>query len=312
MRLSASVFTAAREGIALTDADGTIMDVNDSFTRITGYRLDEVLGKNSRLLQSGRHPKEFYVAMWRELHETGYWAGEIWNKRKSGEVYAQYININSVRDEKGVVQQYVALFSDISKRKEMEERVRQFAFYDSLTELPNRRLLNDRLNLNMAASKRSAHFCALMFLDLDNFKTLNDQHGHEVGDLLLVEVAKRLCACVREIDTVARFGGDEFVVLLGELDVKKDTATEQARVIAEKIRASLATPYVLHVPPQKGTVDSVVEHHCSASIGVVVFVNHEVSQSEVLKWADATMYEAKNSGRNSIRFYEEKDSQRVS
>jgi diguanylate cyclase (GGDEF)-like protein len=201
------------------------------------------------------------------------------------------------------VQQFVALFSDITERKLMEEQVRLLAFFDPLTTLPNRRMFNDRLNQAMAASKRSGRCGALMFLDLDNFKPLNDTHGHEVGDLLLIEVARRLRGCLREVDTVARFGGDEFVVMLSELDGDKTQSTDQARGVAEKIRTSLAAPYLL-TRNQPGKEDKVVEHKCSISIGVVVFVNHEVSQSDLLKWADAAMYQAKSDGRNTIRFHQ--------
>ena len=195
------------------------------------------------------------------------------------------------------------LQEEVTRRKAMEEQVRQLAFYDALTGLPNRRLLADRLSQTMAASRRSELYGALMFLDLDNFKPLNDMHGHGVGDLLLLEVASRLTACVREVDTVARFGGDEFVVLLSELHANKTESTAQAGIVAEKIRASLSEPYRLTVPQRKGMADSVVEHHCSASIGVVVFVNHEASQDEILKWADAAMYQAKKAGRNLVEFY---------
>ncbi len=181
--------------------------------------------------------------------------------------------------------------------------MRQLAFYDELTKLPNRRLLGERLNQTMLSSKRSAHYAALMFLDLDNFKPLNDTHGHSAGDLLLLEVAERLRRCVREIDTVARFGGDEFVVMLDELDADKDESVRQSGVIAEKIRVALAQPYLLRLKAQ-GQPDALVAHHCSASIGVIVFINHEVRQEDILKWADEAMYLAKGAGRNAIRFYE--------
>jgi diguanylate cyclase (GGDEF)-like protein len=172
-----------------------------------------------------------------------------------------------------------------------------------LTGLPNRRLLDDRLSQTMAASKRSALYGALMFLDLDNFKPLNDTHGHGVGDLLLAEVARRLTDCVREMDTVARLGGDEFVVMLSDLDADKVVSIAQAYLVAEKVRVSLALPYLL-MAATAGQVVSKVEHHCSASIGVVVFVNHEANQTDILKWADAAMYQAKDAGRNAVRFYD--------
>ena len=194
---------------------------------------------------------------------------------------------------------------DITRRKELEDQVRELAFHDSLTKLPNRRLLTDRLSQAMASSKRSNCYGALMFLDLDNFKPLNDLHGHDFGDLLLIEVAERLTRCVREIDTVARTGGDEFVVMLGDLDADKSKSIEQARVIAEKIRVLLATPYLLTIQ-HDGKADAGVEHHCSASIGVTLFIDHEAGQDDILKWADAAMYRAKDAGRNTIRFHESK------
>lgn len=197
-------------------------------------------------------------------------------------------------------------FQDVSERKQMEDQVRQLAFYDTLTQLGNRRLLFDRLIQTMAASQRSGCYAALMFLDLDNFKPLNDAHGHGVGDLLLLEVARRLTACVRETDTVSRFGGDEFVVLLGQLHVDQAQSMAQAGGVAEKIRASLSTSYLLKIM-QVGQADATVEHHCSASIGVVVFFNHEVSRDEILQRADSAMYQAKEGGRNSIRFYAAND-----
>ena len=196
--------------------------------------------------------------------------------------------------------QFNAMLDSLAQQR---EEVRQLAFYDALTGLPNRRMLDDRLNQAMATSKRSGLFGALMFLDLDNFKPLNDTHGHGVGDLLLVEVAKRLTDCVRGVDTVARIGGDEFVVMLSELDVDRAQSTEQAAGVAEKVRLSLAAPYRLTVT-QPGESDTTVEHHCTASIGVVLFINHEASQIDLMKWADAAMYQAKDAGRNVVRFYD--------
>lgn len=208
-----------------------------------------------------------------------------------------------VKDEQGRVWASLASFIDITERKQMEERVRQLAFHDTLTALPNRRLFNDRLRQTMAASKRSAHYGALMFLDLDDFKPLNDTHGHGVGDRLLVEAADRLKGCVREIDTVARFGGDEFVVMISELDADKEESALQATAIAEKIRLALSAPYRLTVR-RPGEADTTVEHRCTASIGVTLFINHEAGPDEILKWADMAMYQAKEAGRNSIRFYD--------
>ncbi len=192
---------------------------------------------------------------------------------------------------------------DVTESKQMEDQMRQLATHDTLTKLPNRRLLNDRLLQSMIANRRSASYGALMFIDLDNFKPLNDAHGHSVGDLLLIEVARRLKHCVREMDTVARFGGDEFVVMLSELYTNKDESAQQAGIIAEKIRLALAEPYLLTITTG-GTSDMTVEHHCQASIGVAIYFNHEANQDEIIKWADLAMYQAKESGRNLVRFYD--------
>lgn len=305
LHLNASVFTHAQEGIVLTDVDGLIIDVNSAFTRITGYSREDVVGRNARLLHSGRHDSAFYNAMWRDLLDKGLWSGEIWNRRKSGEIYPEMLTISALRDAQGITRRYMAMFSDITQRKQMEEQVHQLAFYDALTGLPNRRLLEDRLKQVMVSSKRSGLYGALMFLDLDNFKPLNDAQGHAVGDLLLVEVASRLSACLREADTVARFGGDEFVVMLGELTRDEVSSTEQALYVAEKIRASVAAPYYLAVM-REGQEETIVEHRCSVSIGMVMFINHSASLAEILKWADMAMYQAKDAGRNLVRMYEEK------
>ena len=210
-----------------------------------------------------------------------------------------------MRDEQGRVARVLVVSRDITERKQMEDQVRQLAFYDALTKLPNRRLLNERLSQTMAASKRSGRYGALMFLDLDNFKPLNDTHGHEVGDLLLIEAADRLKSCVREVDTVARFGGDEFVVMISELDVDKSTSTTQAGIIAGKIRAALAKPYELKVQ-HEGKAETTVEHHCTASIGVALFVKDETSRDNILKRADMAMYQAKEAGCNLARFHDSK------
>lgn len=208
-----------------------------------------------------------------------------------------------IRDSQGQALRVVVVSRDISERLREEDDIRNLAFYDTLTQLPNRRLLNNRMNQAMAASKRSRRYGALMFLDLDNFKPLNDTHGHCVGDILLVEVARRISSCVREMDTVARFGGDEFVVLLNELDADKAQSAVQASNVAEKIRAILSEPYELKFL-NEGKAETTVEYHSSASIGTVLFVNHEASAEDILKWADMSMYRAKEAGRNLIRFYE--------
>jgi len=208
-----------------------------------------------------------------------------------------------IRDSRGQASRVVVVSRDITDRKQAEEKIQNLAFHDVLTGLPNRRLLNDRLTQAMAASKRSGHFAALMFIDLDNFKPLNDLHGHAAGDLLLQEVASRITGCVREVDTVSRFGGDEFVVLLSELDVDNDKSVAEAGIVAEKIREALADPYVLTVR-QQGKAETTVTHRCTSSIGVVMFVDHEISADDILKRSDMAMYQAKEGGRNAVRFFD--------
>lgn len=300
LQQAASVFTHAFEGIMLTTATGVIVDVNAAFSRITGYSRDELLGKLPSLLKSGRHDTGFYAAMWAQLHEVGYWQGEIWNRRKNGEVYPEQLTISAVRNEQGQTFQYVALCSDITERKQLEEQIRHLAYYDMLTGLPNRRLLRERLGHAMAQCRRNACWGAALFLDLDNFKPLNDHHGHEIGDLLLVEAARRIRQNIREVDTVARFGGDEFVVVATELHPDQAEAALRARAIALKIQQALAEPYVLAPPSTPGQA---IEHHCTASIGVALFGIENLEKDDILKWADMAMYAAKDAGRNQIRFY---------
>jgi diguanylate cyclase (GGDEF)-like protein/PAS domain S-box-containing protein len=289
-----TVFESSYSGVMITDAKGDIVEVNPAFTRITGYQSEEVQGRNPHLLASGRHDHTFYREMWDDILANGHWEGEIWDRRKNGEVYPSWMNINPVRDRYGNLLYYVGIFSDISKRKEAEAQIHQLAFYDPLTELPNRRLLNERLQQAFSVGARSGHHGAVLFLDLDNFKTLNDTKGHDIGDQLLTEVAKRLDSCVRNGDTVARLGGDEFVVVLESLSSVPDEAATQADLVAEKIRYALGQPYQLanHV------------HRTTPSIGVVMFRGHQQSMEEVLKFADTAMYQAKTSGRNAIRFYD--------
>ncbi|MDO8464022.1 MAG: diguanylate cyclase [Gallionella sp.] len=223
--------------------------------------------------------------------------------RKDGKIRWVNDTIILFRDASGKLLSYDGVIKDITERKKVEEHIRNMAFYDSLTQLPNRRMLNDRLGQAMAASKRSGLYGALMFLDLDNFKPLNDTYGHDIGDLLLIEVARRLTGCVREMDTVARFGGDEFVVMFSELDTDKTESIAQASIVAEKIRATLAEPYLL-AKKQEGQAEITIEHHCTSSIGVVLFIDHEASPGDIIKWADMAMYQAKDGGRNRYHFYE--------
>jgi len=432
LRIAAIAFES-QDGIVVTNADNVILRVNRAFTGITGYTAEEVIGQTPRLLKSGHHDAAFYAAMWEGIRDTGTWHGEIWNRRKNGEIHPERLTITAVKGNTGETTNYVATLrditeqkrveealleseallqttmkilpvglwimdaagkvvfgnaagqqiwagvryvgieqfgeykgwwldsgkriephewsaaraiekgetslneeieiecfdgthkvilnsslplrrrdgsisgavivnQDITERKQAEEQIRNLAFYDALTQLPNRRLLHDRIMQAMAASKRSGRYCALMFLDLDNFKPLNDAYGHDVGDLLLVEVAHRIGKCVRGADTVARFGGDEFIVVLGELDTDKAETATQAGVVAEKIRAILAEPYVLKLQ-QEGGAETTIEHRCTASVGVALFTDREASLEEILKWADMAMYQAKKGGRNCVYFH---------
>jgi diguanylate cyclase (GGDEF)-like protein/PAS domain S-box-containing protein len=287
------------------DKDGTFTFVSNAWTELLGHPIGEVMG---HAFMPFVHPDDLsvYMASMAEIFQGGRHQHNIEYRVHHADGSWRWHTSNSIpmRDDFGKVIGYEGIASDITERKLAEEQVHQLAFYDVLTKLPNRRLLTDRMSQAMAASKRSACYGALMFIDLDNFKPLNDAYGHGMGDLLLVEVAHRLLACVREVDTVARFGGDEFVVLLGDLDRDKGESTSQARAVAEKIRASLVLPYLLSAQAL-GSAAPVVEHHCAACIGVVVFVNHEVTPEDALRWADSAMYQAKGKGRNLVQFYGE-------
>jgi diguanylate cyclase (GGDEF)-like protein/PAS domain S-box-containing protein len=289
----AAIAFEAQEGIMITDADNVILRVNRSFTNITGYTAEEVTGHNPRILASGRHDADFFAAMWRDIQSIGGWDGEIWNRRKNGEVYPERLTITAVKDPKGVVTNYVATIVDFTMNKASEEKIKKMAFYDHLTLLPNRQLLMDRLKHALSSSARSGMEGALLFIDLDNFKTLNDTLGHSIGDLLLQQVAQRLETCVREGDTVSRFGGDEFVVLLENLSENPVESAAKTETVCEKILAALNKPYLL--------ADH--EHHSTSSIGATLFSGHQQTPEIILKQADRAMYLAKNAGRNVVRFF---------
>ncbi len=293
LRIAAVTFET-QEAIMITDSEAKILRVNQAFQDMTGYSAAEVAGQSPRILQSGRHDAVFYQAMWSELHSTGKWSGEIWDRRKNGDIYPKLMTITAVRDDSRQVTHYVAVSRDISNRKKSEEEIHQLAFYDPLTQLPNRRLLTDRLQQAMAASVRNGRHGALLFLDLDHFKTINDTQGHMLGDQLLVSVARRLQICVREGDSVARLGGDEFVVVLEGLSSDANEAASQTELIAEKIRSELGKPYVLN------------DFEClsTASIGISLFRGHLENLKDLLMHADVAMYQAKSSGRNAIRFFD--------
>jgi len=289
----AAVAFETQEAILVTDKDANIIKVNHAFERITGYSQEEVLGKNPSLLSSGRQDKTFYRVMWEAINSEGRWSGELWDRRKDGEIYPKWLTITAVKNRDKVTH-YVAVFMDITGRKKAEEEIYSLAFFDPLTHLPNRRLLMDRMHIALGQSDRSRHCGALMFLDLDHFKVLNDTKGHEFGDQMLIEVARRLSVCVRDSDSVARFGGDEFVVLLEGLSINENEAVVQAGLVAEKIRDSLSQTYLI--------ADYV--HESSSSIGVVLFNGAEVEAENLFKRADLAMYQAKEGGRNMVRFFE--------
>ncbi|MCW3147844.1 EAL domain-containing protein [Stutzerimonas stutzeri] len=292
-RIAAIAFES-QQGMLITDADNRIIRVNKAFTEISGYSAEEAVGQTTSLLTSGKHGPDFYRAMWASIAATGTWSGEIWNRRKSGEVFPEWLTISSVRNAKGTISHYVAAFTDITDRKVAEERIHHLAFYDPLTSLPNRRLLLDRLRQAMASSTRSGQLGALMFIDLDNFKNINDLHGHQTGDEVLQLAAARLTAEVRASDTVARLGGDEFVVMLESLASDPEQAATLAEHIGMKLLISLDQPY---------RIDD-LSLHSSASIGVVLFGEDDSSSEELMKRADMSMYEAKMSGKNALRFFD--------
>ena len=250
----AAIAFESQEAMMVIGPDGLILRVNNAFSVITGYTQAEVIGQNPSKLSSGRHDKEFYISMWKIINSTGAWQGEIWNKRKSGEVYPEYLSISAVKNDDGIVTNYVASFTDITMSKAASEEIKKLGFFDPLTQLPNRRLLFDRLKQALASSSRSNKRGAVVFLDIDHFKTLNDTLGHDIGDLLLKEVAIRLTHCVRESDTIARLGGDEFVVLLENLSEDLIEAASQAKDMCQKILHSLSQPYLLDIN----------QHYCTA------------------------------------------------
>lgn len=294
LKMAASVFSHAREGILITDTQGLIVDVNETFTRLTGYSKAESLGLNPSFLKSGLQPEVFYQKLWKDLEREGHWSGEIWNRKKSGEFFAELLTISAVKEADGRVINYVALFSDITRSKMNEQRLEHVAHYDALTNLPNRVLLADRLNQALLLAKRKQELLLVAYIDLDGFKQINDSYGHDQGDLLLIEVAKKMKACLRGCDTIARLGGDEFVaVLTGFKNVNDST------VLLERILEAASLPVLNKLRTLK----------VSASIGVTFYPQiDEIAEDQLLRQADQAMYQAKIEGKNRYHFFSpEKD-----
>ncbi|MBY0455273.1 MAG: EAL domain-containing protein [Burkholderiaceae bacterium] len=292
LQLAASVFTHAREGIIITDVQGNIVDVNETFTRITGYSSQEVLGRNPRFLRSDRQGPDFYKAMWQSLTSKGHWYGELWNHTKDGSLYAEMLTIGTVYDDDGQALNYVGLFSDITLQKEHQQELEHIAHYDPLTNLPNRVLLSDRLRQAMAQCQRSDSLLAVVFLDLDGFKSINDRHGHDVGDLLLISLAQRLKNALREGDTLARIGGDEFIAVLAGLENSNNYVP-----VLERMLQAAAEP----VPFGK------IMLQVSASLGVTIFPQDAADAEQLMRHADQAMYQAKQAGKNCYHIFDIKN-----
>lgn len=289
LELFGKMFHNSGEAILITDAERRIVAVNPAFVEITGYTAEEVAGQNPNILSSGKQSAEFYQAMWDSLNTAGQWRGEIWNRRKSGELYPQWLSIGVVKNHHGAIINYVSSFSDITQRKEAEQKIEFLAHYDSLTRLPNRALFADRLHIALLTAARSGKRAALMFLDLDKFKQINDTLGHLAGDVLLQSVAERLKVCVRESDTICRQGGDEFLILLADVGTSGDVER-----VAQKIIDAMSQP---HDVAGKQLV-------VTFSIGISLYPDNGADSESMVKHADEAMYRAKQSGRNNYRFYQ--------
>ncbi len=289
LRIAATAFES-QEGMIITDANSKILKINHSFTRITGFTSEEALGRKMNLLKSGVHDAAFYREMWDSIKSTGSWQGEIWNRRKNGDIYPEWLTITAVKDADGIVTHYVGTMIDITARKAIEDRVHHLAHYDVLTDLPNRALLSDRLHQALAQVKRDKAKLALIFLDLDYFKPVNDQLGHEIGDLLLKQVALRLQHCVkRETDTLSRVGGDEFVIILSHIESDQDAA-----MMADEIILSLTQPFEI----EENTIS------ISCSVGIGIYPIHGKDVTTLMRVADNAMYQAKRAGRGCFHFYD--------
>lgn len=281
------VFENASEGVIVTDPEARILLVNGAFTETTGYLPEDAVGKKPNLLYSGRHDEGFYREMWRRLSENGFWEGEIWNRRKDGTIYLEWLSVSAVHDDLGRLVNYVALFSDITRERENEEQLYRLAHYDTLTGLPNRRLFSDLLRQALSHARRRDEVVGVMFLDLDGFKAINDELGHDAGDLLLKQVAERLSNCLRGSDGIGRYGGDEFTI------VARDAQAETIEHLANKILQLVASPYTLNGQERRITV----------SVGIALYPDHGRNGEILIKRADIAMYHAKADGKNRYRLF---------
>lgn len=288
LHLAASIYSNSSEAVLVTDADNNIVAINPAFTQITGYTLEEVRGKTPSILHSGRHDRNFFRAMWQALERDGLWQGEIWNRRKNGETFPEWLSINAIHNDAGEVQRYVAIGSDITNKVRSDELIWHQANYDFLTDLPNRYMFQNRLEQEIRQAQRDGSLLALLFIDLDRFKDVNDTLGHPVGDQLLIDTAARISRCVRESDTVARMGGDEFTVILRELE-----QTSDAEKVAEQIISELSTPFLIN----NDTI------YTSASIGITFCPDDGSEVDQLISNADQAMYASKAAGRNCISYF---------
>ena len=295
------LINSMQDGFTVLERSGRALEVNPALCRMTGFLDTELLRWGAGFPYWPEDKNDQLQTLLQRVLKGAEGEIEVTLVRKNGTRFPANVTFSCVNDENGHPINYIATIKDITERKRMEDDVHRLAFYDPLTNLPNRRLLHDRIEQSIAAGKRSGNHAAVLMIDLDNFKPLNDNFGHDVGDLLLIEVASRLRSCVREIDTVARFGGDEFVIIISELQAGTENSKNQVTMIAEKIRSALCTPYLL--PIQYDGKPEYIEHRCSASIGVALFNSHNTTETQVMKWADKAMYLAKDDGRNLIRFY---------
>ena len=292
-----NVIEDTNEGIMITNSENQIVYTNEAFSKITKYCLDEVIGKNPNILKSGLHDNKFYKKMWDDIDSKGFWAGEIWNRHKDDGIFPELLTINTIKNKKGDVENYIAIFTDISDLKKSEAEIRHMAMHDSLTNLPNRNMLSEILTHSIKSAKRQNELMALMFIDLDNFKLINDNYGHKKGDSVLIEAAKRLKLALREEDVVCRFGGDEFIVLLEHINSSKDAAK-----VAQKINQAIKAPFQ--------TDDH--SFYLSCSIGIALYPLDANDMEELIKNADAAMYQAKSNGKNRYSFYSLELSKKIS